>query len=258
MSQLLQERETLKQDLKVKAGEIAIVRSKQDKVAKEYERELAAIQKLNEEKLAKQQRALEAARIAQQQAATEREFLKQDLAEEAERIRRHKVREAARKKDNAVLSTPGKKKSLPHRDGFDDDEMQIVSPSKVSPSKLNKKSGTPTRMGKRKRKAIDSPIAPLELIQTEESYPDKSKEKASVLDEAMIAKLGIQDDRFDVILMPSDVWITPANSTSFSEQCWIIGPNVISCEPLRSSVNTLSNRPLQSPLNRLYLEAFRP
>ena len=199
----MRERDALKDDLNAKAGEIAIVRSKQDKAAKEHEREMTTIRKLNEEKLAKQQRALEAARIAQQQAATEREFLKQDLSEETQRVRRLKAKEAAEKHENAGLTTPRKKKSLPHRDGFDDDEIQIVSPSKVSPSKFHKKPGTPSRSGKRKRKAIDSPIAPLEVIHAEESFPEEPKQIAPVLDEAMLARLGIQDDRFDVRLICS-------------------------------------------------------
>jgi hypothetical protein len=200
---LIKERDKLKQDLNAKAGEISIVRSKHDKAAKEHEREMTTIRRLNEEKLAKQQRALEAARIAQQQAATEREFLKQDLSEEAERVRRLKARETAERKENAGVATPRKKKSLPHRDGFDDDEIQIVSPSKVSPSKYQKKPGTPSRAGKRKRKAIDSPIASLEVINSEESYTDESKQKAPLLDEAILARLAIQDDRFDVRVIHS-------------------------------------------------------
>jgi hypothetical protein len=164
---------------------------------------MTTIRKLNEEKLAKQQRALEAARIAQQQAATEREFLKQDLSEEAQRVRRLKAKESAEKNENAGLSTPRKKKSLPHRDGFDDDEIQIVSPSKLSPSMFHKKSGTPTRAGKRKRKAADSPIAPLEVMHAEDSITEDSKQHAHVLDEAMLARLAIQDDRFDVRLIYS-------------------------------------------------------
>jgi hypothetical protein len=197
---LLKERNALKQDLNAKSGEIAIVRSKQEKAAKEHEREMAAIRKLNEEKQAKQQRTLEAARIAQQQAATERDFLKQDLSEEAERVRRLKARETE-KKDAAGLATPKKKKALPHRDGFDDDEVMIISPSKISPSRFQRqKSGTPTR-GKRKRKGVESPVAALDVIYPEESSVGELEQKPPILDEGMVARLGIQDDRFDVRLM---------------------------------------------------------
>ena len=196
----MRERDILKEDLNAKAGEIAIVRSKQDKAAKEHEREMTTVRKLNEEKMSKQQRALEAARIAQQQAVTEREFLKQDLSEEAERVRRLRAREAAEKKDSEEFATPRKKKSFPHRDGFDDDEIQVVSPSKASPSKFPKKPGTPSKATKRKRKAVDSPIAPLEVINFEKSFQEEAKQKVPVLDKALLAKLAIRDDRFDVRL----------------------------------------------------------
>lgn len=196
----MRERDALKQDLNAKAGEIAIVRNKQDKAAKEHEREITTIRKLNEEKLAKQQRELERARIAEKQAATEREFLKQDLSEEAQRARALKAREAAEKREIAGLATPRKKKALPHRDGFDDDEIQNISPSKVSPLKFQKKQGTPTRGAKRKRKAVESPLASLEVIHDELSFPGQREQKVPVIDEAMLARLGFQDDRFDVCL----------------------------------------------------------
>ena len=216
IDELRNERDSLREDLNAKAGEIAIVRSKQDKAAKEHEREIIAIRKLNEEKLARSQRALETSRIAQQQAATEREFLKQDLSEEAERVRRLKAREGAEKKDHAGLATPTKKKPLPHRDGFDDDEIQFASPSKFSPSKFLKKAGTPSKAAKRKRKAVDSPIAALEVINFEESFPGESKEKALVIDEALLARFAIKDDRFDVRMMHS--CSNSANIESFWEQ----------------------------------------
>lgn len=214
----MKERDALRSDLNAKAGEIAIVRSKQDKAAKEHEREMTTLRKLNEEKMAKQLRALEAAKIAQQQAATEREFLKQDLSEEAERVRRLKAREAAEKRGDAGISTPRKKKSLAHRDGFDDDEIQIISPSKLSPSKFQKKPGTPTRAGKRKRKAVDSPVAPLDIMHPEDSFPLEPEQKAPVLDETILASLGIQDDRFDVQFSNLLNGVS-ANFTSFLGPC---------------------------------------
>ena len=117
--QLLKERNALKEDLNAKAGEIAIVRSKQEKTAKEHEREVAALRKLNEDRLAKKQKALEAARIAEKNAATERDFIKQDLAEESERVRRLNRQKAAEKKDGpSAVTTPKKKKTFAHRDAL--------------------------------------------------------------------------------------------------------------------------------------------
>lgn len=168
------------------------MRSKQEKTTKEYERELTALRRFNADALAKQARELEAARISEQAAATERDFLKQDTAEA---VRARKVAQAkdVQKKDTEPL-TPRKKKLLAHRDGFDDDEIEFLSPSKKSPSKL-RKIGTPSKGGSRKRKAVDSPAGPLEVI-------DHAEEPANppqpFIDEATLKKLSINDERFDV------------------------------------------------------------
>jgi len=197
--QLTRQRNSLQDDLNAKTGEIAIVRSKQEKTAKEYERELVALRKLNEDKLAKQQKALEAARIAEKNAAIERDFIKQDLAEESERVRRLNKAKEVEKKDGLGVTTPKKKKALPHRDGFDDDEIEILSPSKISPSKFQKKTtGSPSKPGKRKRKTADSPAGALEVVASDEPPTTEPEQKAAVLDEAIIARLGNQDDQFDV------------------------------------------------------------
>lgn len=166
-------------------------------VIREYEREIAAQRKLTEDKIAKQQKALEAARIAEKNAATERDFIKRDLAEELERVRKLNKAREAEKKGLDLVTTPKKKKALPHRDGFDDDEIEVLSPSRISPSKFQKRNaGSPSKPGKRKRKATESPASALQVIHSEEST--ESVQQAPVLDEALIAKLGIQDDRFDV------------------------------------------------------------
>jgi hypothetical protein len=198
--QLTRQRNSLQDDLNAKTGEIAIVRSKQEKTAKEYERELVALRKLNEDKLAKQQKALEAARIAEKNAAIERDFIKQDLAEESERVRRlNKARGVEKKDGPGPVTTPKKKKALPHRDGFDDDEIEILSPSKISPSKFQKRTtGSPSKPGKRKRKTVDSPAGALEVVAADEPSTAEPEQKPAVLDEAIIARLGTQDDRFDV------------------------------------------------------------
>ena len=187
----------MKNDVNAKAGEISIVRSKYETTVKQYAREMEAQRKLDEDKLAKQQKALEAARIAEKNAATERDFIRRDLAEESERVRKLNKAREAEKKGLDQVTTPQKKKALPHRDGFDDDEIEIVSPSKISPSKFQKRlTGSPSKLGKRKRKAAESPASALQVIHSEESM--ESNLPAPILDEALIARLGIQDDRFDV------------------------------------------------------------
>lgn len=119
--------------------------------------------------------------------------MKQDLAE-SERVRRLNI--ATEKKDSVI--TPKKKKALPHRDGFDDDEIEVLSPSKISPSKFRGRNGTPTKPGKRKRKAVESPAPALDVIQAHEPSIEGAEQKVSIFDEGLVARLGIQDDRFDV------------------------------------------------------------
>ena len=203
-----QKNKQLEQSLNSKTGEVAIVRSKQEKESKEHERELNAIRKISEDRLSKQKKELDAARIAASNAATERDFIKQDLAESA---RVGRLRAGERKDSNF---TPKKKKSLPHRDGFDDDEIELLSPSKLSPSKFRSRVGTPSKSSKRKRKAVDSPAAALD-VQVEDEL-ESLESKPSVLDENLIARLGIQDDRFDVCFPIR--WWNCANKRSLLEQ----------------------------------------
>lgn len=205
---MIKERDSLKTELKSKAGEISIVRSKQDKTVKDYERELAYVRKQNEETLAKQRKDLEAARNAQKAAATERDFISRDLAEESERVRRlNKAKDAEKK--NTTLTTPKKKQALSHRDGFDDNEIEIISPSRVSPLRFPKRQqGSPSKAGKRKRKHVESPAGPLPVVQSEvqqavEMQNAAVEEADSALDEAILAKLSVQDGRFDVSLHSS-------------------------------------------------------
>jgi hypothetical protein len=193
--QLIRERNALKNDVNAKAGEIAIVRSKQEKTVKEYEREIIAVRKLSEDRLAKQKKELEAARISERNAATERDFYKQDAAE-AVRSRRLNQAKDPEKVDGANITTPKKKKTFSHRDGFEDDEIEFLSPSKASPTKPRRTTSSPNKPGKRKRKAMESPAGALEVINLEE--PPVEQHKQPVLDDAILKRLAIQDDRFNV------------------------------------------------------------
>ncbi|KAK6583832.1 hypothetical protein PZA11_003562 [Diplocarpon coronariae] len=205
MTKLTRERDSLKNDINAKAGEISIVRRKHETSLKEYERELATARKLGEDKIAKQQKELEAARIAEKSAATERDFMKRDLAEESERVRRSNKAREAEKKGTDLTSTPKKNKAFAHRDGFDDEEIEVLSPSRGSPSKFQRRNpGTPPKPGKRKRKTIESPAGALQVIRSEEPTSKDPGQNIPVLDDALIARLGIQDERFDFLGMMLD------------------------------------------------------
>lgn len=141
-----------------KAGEIAIIRSKQARMTEEYDRQLAALRKAMADRETTHKEAVDAAMSEGKMLATENLFLQHDLAEEVYQLRNYKTKHRAAEKVAPV--TPKKPRVLPFRDGFDDDEIAVVSPSK---SAARSKRGTPTVPGKRKRQAsVDSP-APLQL-----------------------------------------------------------------------------------------------
>lgn len=167
-------------------------------MAKEYERELTAVRKLNAEKLAKHQQAIEAAKDAEKNAATELEFVRRDLFEEAEKNR--SLKKAQGRERGAIgetVTTPKKNKSIPYRDGFDDDEVQIISPSKFNPRKSNP--STPTKTGtKRKRKGQDSPVVVLEVEQSEPPPQEQGQPSGVFLNEVLLERIRKPDDRLIV------------------------------------------------------------
>ena len=170
-----------------KQGEIAIVRANQDKATREYERRIAVMQKLHSDESAKQKADLEAGRKEREKMQTDNRFLQHDLAQEAERAKRltgpGKTRVAS-----AGNETPRKNKRTTQGDGFEDDEVRLVSPSK---SREKSREQTPKVGAKRKRPAQDSPIAPLLFsnppredsgVQQKETY--KAHNEAAVAKEA--------------------------------------------------------------------------
>lgn len=166
---LLKTVEDAKSSALSKAGEIAIVRSNHDKASKEYERRLAVIQKLHAEEIEKQKRELEIARKDRERVETTNKFLQHDLAQETDRTRQSRrtlqdrptnVRYQSGDGRQSPAKTPKRGKIAPFRDGFDDDEVMVVSPSK---SKPRSKPNTPKAGGKRKRHVENSPMQPLEI-----------------------------------------------------------------------------------------------
>ena len=176
---MLREREALQKAIQTandnaysKAGEIAIVRANATKVEKEFENRTMALQKLHADEAARQRIEVEKARAELQKIATEKDFLENDLAEGTKQIRNlqkavkkggGKVSESkARGKENQPV-TPKKNRALAYADGFDNEEIQPMSPSKLV---IRSKANTPKAGAKRKRKLTEaSPVKPLELIQ---------------------------------------------------------------------------------------------
>lgn len=164
--------ETANSNALSKAGEISIIRANHAKVVREYEKKSLELQKIHADEGARQRAETEKARAERERIATEIEFLKRDLTEEAERVRNltrnakaggGKAPTSKTAAGTDIVATPKKVIVLPYRDGFDDDEIMVVSPSKTA----NKpKAVTPKAGAKRKRKpAEESPVQPLHLSQ---------------------------------------------------------------------------------------------
>jgi len=146
-----------------KQGEIAIVRSNQEKAAKEYERRIAVMQRMHADEAARAKAELETNKKEREKMETDNRFLQHDLNQEAERAKRLNGPGKAR------TTGPGREKDTPRKnrrtalgDGFDDVEVLLISPSK---SREKAKDSTPKHEAKRKRTASDSPAAALSFTQ---------------------------------------------------------------------------------------------
>lgn len=145
-----------------KAGEISIVRANYERTAKEYEQKLSMAQVQHAEEMAKQKAQLEAIRKEMERSETDRRFLEHDLREETKK-KAALMKLAPKTQAVSPAVTPRKTRAKKMGDGFDDDEVMLVSPSK---SRERRDRGTPTQNGqaaKRKR-----------LVQSDQASPSKA------------------------------------------------------------------------------------
>ena len=183
-----------------KSGEISIVRANQAKTTKEYERQLASLQKQHADSAAQQRTEIEIARAEREKIATSNEFLKRDLREESEKVKQLQrlTKVTGESSMNNMVTTPRKATALPYRDGFDDDEIMMVSPSHGGGKA---KAATPKVGGKRKRKAVeDSPGRPLQLSHPKASIPPAVPSQTNSQEDFTVNTLPLakEDHRFKV------------------------------------------------------------
>jgi hypothetical protein len=154
--------------VETKTGEISIIRRKQAAMTQSYDQQLAVLRQSMAEEMAKHKREVEAAMSEGKVLATENVFLQQELADEAYQ---HRTYKSKRRAEKAAPETPRKSRVLPFRDGFEDDEIAMISPSK---SAARSKRGTPTVPGKRKRQSSPDDPVPLQLspVAGELNMPD--------------------------------------------------------------------------------------
>ncbi|KAK4955551.1 hypothetical protein LTR10_006490 [Elasticomyces elasticus] len=162
-ARLRQSEEAARTAAAVKAGENAIVRSKAEAQAKEYERRIAVMQKLAADDAARNKAEVERERKEREKMATDNRFLQHDLEQESERVKR--LGGGMGKARTMGSGTPRKVgrsgRGMGVGDGFEDLEVRAVSPSRSR----EKMMGTPKHGAKRRRMANDSPVAALSFTQ---------------------------------------------------------------------------------------------
>lgn len=222
LDELAQENERLKREYDAaktdafsKTGEIAIVRANRLKEKQEEERRLEHERRLRVDEQAKYTAEVQKYKAELQKISTDKAFIENDLARETEQRkglqRTTKIggKTKAPGKENAP-TTPKKSKIGSLGDGFNDDEIQVQSPSKLA---LRSKPATPKQGAKRKRKPTEnSPIKPLQLSQTEEipkadpslkhaqnqSFDAPTEARANEAPKPIVQIVSQDDDRFDV------------------------------------------------------------
>lgn len=203
VQRLLSEREALRRAIQnandiafAKSGEIAIVRANASKAEKELEGRVRVLQAVHADELARQKAEIEMARGELQKVATEKRFLENDLAEGTKQVRN--LQKAINKGNDKTSDSRGSEKRAPltprkskppMADGFNDQEVLPMSPSKLA---MRNKIHTPKVGAKRKRNVADaSPVKPLELVQPaqEEIIQDttrREEEPKPYIDDQMI------------------------------------------------------------------------
>ncbi|KAJ9614609.1 hypothetical protein H2200_002746 [Cladophialophora chaetospira] len=171
VEELMRERDELTRELRavkdtvsMQKGEISIIRANHEKESKVYDRQLGALKKSMEEEAAKHSAQLNIMTEKTNNLTTRYNFLRQEHNQEVQETKTLRQRLKDRPQADRAASpttTPRRGMASSLRDGFNDDDIMLMSPSK---SARRSKPPTPTAANKRKRKAGDpSPVKPLVL-----------------------------------------------------------------------------------------------
>ena len=197
---MLQERDQLQEAVRSanntaqsKIGEIAILRANESKARKDNEQRILELQRLHTDEVARHKVDFEKVLAEQKKIETEKDFLEFNLVQENERIKslQRTVKEgggnfasATSEHKQSPFSTPKKNKVRAYGDGFNDDEIQMISPPKLA---LRPKAATPKAGEKRKRKAVEvRPVQPLLLSPGKnEKDPTPRKNRSAAVDELL-------------------------------------------------------------------------
>ncbi|KAJ9659821.1 hypothetical protein H2198_002890 [Neophaeococcomyces mojaviensis] len=169
LEELLKERDLLTQNLNnvtaqlhTARGENAVVRNKGGNDLKAAERQINILKKQMQEEGTKHQAILQAKDASYSKLVTDSNFLKHELDEQIRKVKT--LQQQAKDKPlhdrtNQANLSPRKGAAISLRDGFDDDEIMLMSPSRSPAKGRRSKPGTPTNR-KRKQPAMTEPDVP--------------------------------------------------------------------------------------------------
>ncbi|KIX05341.1 uncharacterized protein Z518_06213 [Rhinocladiella mackenziei CBS 650.93] len=178
---LIRERDELTRELRetkdtvmMQKGEISIIRANFEKETKVFNRQVGVLKKSMEEEAARHTAALNAMKEKNNNLVTRYHFLQQEHNQELQETKslRQRLKDRPQAdKDASPVGTPKRGMARSLRDGFDDDDIMVMSPSK---SARRPKPTPPTAVNKRKRKAdVPSPVKPLVLRSSNTHPPDR-------------------------------------------------------------------------------------
>ena len=205
---------------------------------------------------------LETAQRVKEKVQTSNRFLEHDLAQEAERAKtaRNAVKGAATAEKpiqsrESPTATPKKNKSLPFRDGFNDDEAMMLTPSRY---REKTKQGTPKAGSKRKRaetKSHKSPSKPLSFHEPVASpvkgnelppVPPSPSEQIEVQEPLLISQHHA-DGRFDFTQMILEHRLDPGHARTLE----IMSTHFLPSRPKESFASVLYDALSQSSTSDL-------
>lgn len=171
VEELIRERDELMRELRaskdtvsIQKGEISIIRANHEKESTIYDRQINALKKSMEEEFAKHSAQHNAVTEKNNNLTTRYNFLRQEHNQEVQETKtlRQRLKDRPQaEREASPITTPRRGLASSLRDGFNDDDIMLMSPSK---SARRSKPPTPTAVNKRKRKAGDpSPVKPLVL-----------------------------------------------------------------------------------------------
>lgn len=178
----------------IKDGETSIIRSNLAKEKNEHARVITSLTNQHQANTDKLNAQIAEKENEINRLKTTHAFLEKENADYEKQIRSSKkVVISSGRVGRSPATTPRKGKGIQHGDGFDDDEIMVGgSPSWTAGRR------TPTKGVKRKRTAQDSPTIPLPLSEPRRTSISFTEVQEQVVDESLLERMFLEDDRFDV------------------------------------------------------------